>query len=150
MGASYTGKTRFFDYVLNNKESSIGNLKGSKKIDRLIICYAVHDSIYSKWTEIAPVCIYHKGLPTVSELEDGTLIKKGINNLMILDDLDDRENECETIHRLEWYLRFFVMKKILFIGCLLFTVIIIPVASFIHNTSTMRTPHVFCYLCRIF
>ncbi len=100
MGASCTGKTRCFDYILKNWKIAIGgNLKGTGKIDRIIVCYAVYDKIYSEWSNIASVCIFHKGLPSENELEDGSLIKKDQNNLMVLDDLDDRENECETIHR---------------------------------------------------
>lgn len=106
-GASSTGKTQFFNYILKNQNLCIGGLTGgSKRIDRLVICYAVADPAYADWYQTAPLCIYHKGLPSPEELENESLIRKDQNNLVILDDLDDRENECETIHRWaedEWW-----------------------------------------------
>ncbi len=87
-------------YILKNMKTCIGgDLKGTGRIDRLIVCYAVYDPLYKEWGELAPVCIFHKGLPSEEELENQSLIKKDCNNLMVIDDLDDRENECETIHR---------------------------------------------------
>ena len=87
----------FSSYIIKNQKETIGgDLQQKQKgagsggggvIDRLVICFAVHDPVYNEWFDKAPVCIYHKGLPDKKELEDGSLIKKDCNNLIILDDL---------------------------------------------------------------
>lgn len=73
-------------------------MKGSGKIDRLVIFYAVADPIYADWFHAAPVCIYRKGLPSSEELEDESLLKKDQNTLLIVDDLDSHE-DSEIIHK---------------------------------------------------
>ena len=82
VGASHSGKSRFFDYVIRNMEKCIGGLGGSGKVDRLIVCYGVFDQLYAGWAEAAPLVVFHKGLPDEDELEGEQLAKKSLNNVM--------------------------------------------------------------------
>ncbi len=57
------------------------------KINRLIICYAVYQPLYSEWSECASTVIFHRGLPSEKEILEGNIMSKSEKSLMVIDDL---------------------------------------------------------------
>lgn len=99
-GASSSGKSSFFSYVITDTAGHVKFENGADRFDKIVVCFSVFDELYKSWLSKSKSIHFYHGLPSQKDFEAGKILSPDETNLLVLEDQDDFEQQPNFIRKL--------------------------------------------------